>query len=276
MSTGSINTHKMNDRNRGLDGASGGVASAARELSREGNDRAQQRHYWCHTCQTEVNTRVVEDTCEVECTRCGNSFVEEVETGEAHPSSYSSANAQERIRQENEGFGGISQFVQQLFRSFNRDGVRDPMTFFIQHGNVAPGAGVFSFGAELASNPGDYHFGSGAALDALLNQLMQADNSRGAPPASKAFVDALPKIKLTQEEELRKRDCAVCKDLLQIGVEYTELPCKHLFCGDCITPWLKEHNSCPVCRHELPTDDAEYERARKARRTNESASEEVE
>lgn len=246
---------------------SGGVTSSSLGGSRRDERQGQRQQYWCHTCQTEVPTRVVEETCEVECIQCGNSFVEEIEAGESHPSNYSSANAQERIRQENEGFGGISQFVQQLFRSFNREGVRDPMTFFIQQGNVHPGTGIFSFGAELASNPGDYHFGSGAALDALLNQLMQADNSRGAPPASKSFVESLPKVKLTKQEELANRDCAVCKDLLQVGVEYVELPCKHLFCGECIMPWLKEHNSCPVCRHEMPTDDAEYERARKARRT---------
>ena len=249
----------MSEARGTVDSAQGSVAN--------GGSATDSPRYWCHTCQAEVPTRVVEETSEVECVDCGNSFVEEVETSESHPSTYSSANAQERIRQENEGFGGISQFVQQLFRSFNREGARDPMTFFIQHGNIAPGAGVFSFGAELASNPGDYHFGSGAALDALLNQLMQADNTRGAPPASKSFVEALPKVKLTQEEELRKRDCAVCKDLLQVGVEYTELPCKHLFCAECILPWLKEHNSCPVCRHEMPTDDSEYERARKSRRT---------
>ena len=37
------------------------------------------------------------------------------------------------------------------------------------------------------------------------------------------------------------------------------MPCAHIFHTDCLMPWLNEHNSCPVCRFELKTDDPEYE-----------------
>lgn len=43
------------------------------------------------------------------------------------------------------------------------------------------------------------------------------------------------------------------------------LPCGHLFHPECIDSWIQKHCTCPVCRYELETDDASYNRGRNER-----------
>ncbi|KAJ4839273.1 hypothetical protein Tsubulata_035060 [Turnera subulata] len=110
-------------------------------------------------------------------------------------------------------------------------------------------------------NPEDYV--DAAGYEALLQNLADNDSSgrRGAPPASKSSVSALPKVVVASEEETVV--CAICKDTVNVGEMEMRLPCGHGYHGDCIVPWLGSRNSCPVCRFELPTDDEEYEQEKK-------------
>lgn len=105
-------------------------------------------------------------------------------------------------------------------------------------------------------NPEDYV--DAAGYEALLQNLAESDGGRrGAPPAAKSAVSALPTVEITSKEETLV--CAICKDMLNVGEKETKLPCGHGYHGECIVPWLGSRNSCPVCRFELPTDDPEYE-----------------
>eukprot|EP01132_Coremiostelium_polycephalum_P005130 gene5130-6388_t len=120
--------------------------------------------------------------------------------------------------------------------------------------------GIPGFGGGPTGNVGDYYVGQD--WQGLLNQLFNASAKRGTPPASKEEVNKLKKGKADQSIVDKKEDCAVCKDEFQLNDEYIELPCTHIYHPSCILPWLEMHNSCPVCRYELKTDDKDYENER--------------
>jgi hypothetical protein len=106
--------------------------------------------------------------------------------------------------------------------------------------------------------------GGSFSLDDFLNYTFQLQQRQraGPPPASKSAVDRLAQVTVTEAHIKAQALCSVCQEAFGAGDAALGLPCDHLYHGDCITPWLKEHNTCPMCRYELPTDDDEYERGR--------------
>ncbi|KAK9073275.1 hypothetical protein SSX86_007599 [Deinandra increscens subsp. villosa] len=93
----------------------------------------------------------------------------------------------------------------------------------------------------------------------LFGQFLENDSSStGRPPASVTVVENLSSVVISEEH--KNTVCAVCKEEMGIGLMAKQLPCDHLYHGDCILPWLGIRNTCPVCRHELLTDDVDYER----------------
>ncbi|KAJ8572593.1 hypothetical protein K7X08_009104 [Anisodus acutangulus] len=83
-----------------------------------------------------------------------------------------------------------------------------------------------------------------------IEELTQNDRP-GPPPAPASAIDALPRIVLTPNHLVNDSVCPVCKDEFEVGIEVNELPCKHFYHSECIVPWLRMHNTCPVCRYQL-------------------------
>lgn len=105
-------------------------------------------------------------------------------------------------------------------------------------------------GVEIGSaNITDYFMGPG--MEDLIEQLTQ-NAHRGPPPASRSSIDAMPLVKISKRHLRGDSHCAVCKERFELGSEARVMPCKHLYHSECIIPWLTQHNSCPVCRQELP------------------------
>ncbi|KAE8745377.1 E3 Ubiquitin-Protein Ligase [Frankliniella occidentalis] len=96
-------------------------------------------------------------------------------------------------------------------------------------------------------------------------------NKKLPPPASKKAVEDL-KVSTVQREG---DQCPVCLKNFDKGEQVKEMPCQHSFHLGCILPWLQKTNSCPLCRHELPTDDEEYENYKKEQKRAKQREEDI-
>ncbi|CAL5184898.1 unnamed protein product [Lathyrus oleraceus] len=254
-----------------------------------GGNSDELRQYFCHQCQR--TAFISTSTADLICPNCNSTFLEELEapipnpnpnpnpippffshttdfpaagfsfplvfSGGAAPQPFNDLSAllsssPSQPAPFGEPFNPVA-FIQNYLQNMRAGGGN--VQFFINDGDDA--ARQFRFPGN--ANPGDYFFGPG--LEDLIQQLAENDPSRrGTPPAAKSAVEKLPVIEVTGELlESDSSQCAVCKDTFVLGEKAKQMPCKHIYHADCILPWLEMHNSCPVCRHELPTDDPDYE-----------------
>jgi len=235
------------------------------------------RSGFCHTCKQRV-VASVNASCEPECERCHGTFVE-LSGGEDDGSlSEFLAHPPQRVRPGQRPSELVSAAIQQIIARAQREGAADGggARSFLARGDgvsgvsgvsgVAGVAGVSGVsGVELlgALQPllstggpttlGDYALGS---LGTIIEQLVANDPARRPTPASKKAVAELCKtVEIDQSHVDDGLKCAINKEPLGIGERATTLPCGHVFHNEAIARWLADHHSCPVCRHELPTDD---------------------
>ncbi|KAJ3128492.1 hypothetical protein HK098_004387 [Nowakowskiella sp. JEL0407] len=108
---------------------------------------------------------------------------------------------------------------------------------------------------------------------------------QGQPPASKSAIKTELKPVVIDSET---KTCPVCCDTFSTSVSVdspqstVELTCGHPHHRSCLESWLANSNTCPVCRYEIETDNAEYnvgvkkrmqERMRKDERVEEERAE---
>ena len=105
----------------------------------------------------------------------------------------------------------------------------------------------------------------------LINIIMSFESSlHGNPPASQRAMDNLPKIEVNKENYNKYKDitCNICLEGFNEGNILRVLECNHEFHENCIITWLKQRNTCPICRHELESNDPNYERRKNSHREN--------
>ena len=111
---------------------------------------------------------------------------------------------------------------------------------------------LLSEGPLRAAAGGDAAAAAEEHFQRILTQLMDqgAGGGRPAPPASAEAIAALPRVAADAEMlgETGSAECTICMDTVALGEVVTRLHCRHWFHTQCITPWLREHDTCPHCR----------------------------
>ncbi|XP_039059397.1 probable E3 ubiquitin-protein ligase RHC1A isoform X2 [Hibiscus syriacus] len=142
------------------------------------------------------------------------------------------------------------------------EAVHRPRTWIVTRhvGPPSPGTAESSLQRANPAHPSlDPRNFFGPGVDNLIDQITQNDR-RGVPRAPESTIDAIPAVKITEIHLRNNSECLVCKEEFVVGGEAKELPCKHIYHNDCIVPWLRLHNSCPVCRQELSVSSDEESR----------------
>lgn len=202
--------------------------------------------FWCHECDMSVS--VLPASSSVVCPNCGGDFLEEMEM-----------DFQPRRSRSLQAPSGTLIPVQGDEEFDRIRGFDDLMDFPLR------GTGRDIWEEPSSSNIEDYY----EVFDRLLSYIVSStSDDHGEPaleigdcgiprPAAKSYVESIPGVEIT--EEFIAADpfllCAVCKEEFVLQTEARRLPCGHIYHQDCILPWLSRHNSCPVCRFRLPTDD---------------------
>ena len=74
-------------------------------------------------------------------------------------------------------------------------------------------------------------------------------------PATQAAIDSLQISKYATVKVDDDAQCTVCCEQFKDEQLVVKLPCKHIFCkGECILEWLKNNDSCPLCRAKVSNE----------------------
>ena len=104
-----------------------------------------------------------------------------------------------------------------------------------------------------------------------INIIMSFDaGHKGNPPASEKAINRLKKEEINKDniKFFEQLTCNICLENFIENKISIKLDCGHYFHDNCIIKWLKMRNTCPVCRHELESNDPDYERRKHSHRTN--------
>ena len=119
---------------------------------------------------------------------------------------------------------------------------------------------AFMMGRAVPDNTGSsflgYAGGTGRTFEDFLHHIFMNENSHaGEPPATEIVIESLQRAVVSSSADILKLgECSISQEAFELGDISISLPCKHSFKEAPIIHWLKMHNTCPVCRIPLPSD----------------------
>lgn len=86
------------------------------------------------------------------------------------------------------------------------------------------------------------------SFEGFFSQL-QAQHPDRIRPASTSAIRRIQTKPV--DRQMTEQVCAVCQDKFEWGQQTSVLRCEHSFHPDCLGPWLRTNNTCPVCRQTV-------------------------
>lgn len=241
-------------------------------------------YFWCYQCNRSVRVAAASSSTELVCPRCRGGFLEQEDAAESSlhrallmaGSLYGDGG--DDYLNFGRGGGGISR-IGEAFRRRRRmstlravSGLRhydhdeeeyphepaDRLREFMSRSGDLEEDEDEEYGLHRYSSRRWDSDARGTGLQTFILRFAEngANVRSGSLPASRAAVEAMPVSQFIKNSiEADDIQCAVCKEVFLKGAEVREMPCKHFYHSDCILPWLALHCSCPICRHEMPTDE---------------------
>lgn len=234
------------------------------------NPTLRQFHlYWCYRCRQSVRISP-ENTTDIFCPRCFQQFLLQIDINMTH-SILMDLSTEERLlsalslmldynsappvwpiadRQPNTETDLQRRNVsRRRYHSFDdvNDGIRNLPRF----GTIlTPGHRQQHPESTVSRNGDARDYFRGLGWNELVEELTENDGT-GPAPVPETEIKMIPTIKIKSSHLKEETNCPVCKEEFEIGGDVKELPCKHIYHAECIFPWLRLHNSCPVCRQQL-------------------------
>eukprot|EP00792_Barthelona_sp_PAP020_P001521 TRINITY_DN12422_c0_g1_i1.p1 TRINITY_DN12422_c0_g1~~TRINITY_DN12422_c0_g1_i1.p1 ORF type:complete len:203 (-),score=39.71 TRINITY_DN12422_c0_g1_i1:104-673(-) len=83
--------------------------------------------------------------------------------------------------------------------------------------------------------------------------LQTLSNQERNNAVSDAFLNSLERFNCTLD--LIGENCPICFGEYKEESELISLPCQHTFHSECLIEWLKQNNTCPICRANVEENE---------------------